>query len=815
MEGGTVRNRLTALLLALSAAFWLTTVVAVPAANAAGNCDVTVVDDAGKLGSTTKVQDAANTLANNIGAVVYVRTVTNTVTKLNDWANAQLAACPQWQNDKPKSGTVTFENAAKANLLVFAMSMAPNREVAIYYGGNWTPPLAATTGRTVNNAPQTQARRIQDDLMGARFKSGDFVGGFTAGMQEVGRVIDAYQHPVQPNQGGNNPPVVVNTQPTDYSGLWKVLSWIVALIALGFALYFGWVFYTRRKEERDAREEARQSALAQRDAATSLLGQLDGEQRPAVRDVEVGFLKDLGSDYASRATDLLGEIKRSQDAANSAFTQASSAAGSPDDTGLPVGVYSSMEGRYETAHQNAELAAQADKELHELYTRVRQQLDNVESEAAELGRQLDTIDTNAKSLQLTGIKVDSILDAISEARNGLMNATEMKGQPASLRLLDEAKKQVAAARSAHDTLVAARQQVTDDIASLQSRLDDYPALLQVARATFDRISPAYNQESWKPVKGNGTESERRASEAAEQLKSATQAGTQQDWEKALDRLNQGNKLMDEAEGLLTSIVELEKNLERAKTELPATIQRVKDAVAIATKYIGDFDDDIDDDLWANLKKAQELLAIAEAGLSEAQPRYLTNLKLALEAEQAVTHIHDQAVNEHEAMENLRQRAQSTLKAAKAEVSRAREFINDHKSDVNRSAKDALRDAESYLDTAKRATDPSQILAASQSATKEAGKAYKKAKQDFEDAEDERDRSYRSSTVVVGGRSDSGSPYGGSSWGSSSSGGGSSSSWGSSDSGGGSGSSFGGFDSGGGSSSSFGSSDSGGGSASGW
>ncbi|MFZ1458334.1 MAG: TPM domain-containing protein [Candidatus Saccharimonadales bacterium] len=767
-----LRRAALALLFFLSPIFMSET----SASAADDTCTQTVVDDGNLLGDQkAAVDQAANSLASKVGAVVFVRTNTN-AGPIDNWLKPFIASCKNWQSDGYKGGT-EFKDNARANILVFGVSTNPNGSL-IGWGGSYDGPM---TGANIRN-----------NVMNPQLKAGNYARGIIDGMNETGRVIDAYRHPIQ--RSGDTPasssPLTVAP---DSSGLWKILGWLIGLAGVGVALHLCWRLYSRiqkKRKDHKAFQAARQDAWMAHGMATGVLEQLAQDEHPPTSITKVKFLKELGGDYRSRASALAETIARSTEEARAIL------ATSPDPstvTSADTQTWRVLADRYSSASRSADQAVQTSGELHTLYAEALRRIGNVKDDAAELNKQLDAVEMDTKSLGIAGIKVDSILASVTQARTALMNATEMTGQPASLSLLEEARKCVITSQASYESLVSIRQLVSDGIVTLRSRLEGYDALLQAARQVFDeKIKLAYNPESWKPIKGNGVESQKRANQAAARLEAALAAATmdKQEWKTANDHLVQGSSLMDEAEGLLRSIHELEKNLERAKTELPLVIARVRDALTAIDSDINKYGGDIEDSLWNSLEGVRATLRRVRSSPSERQPRYLTNLKLALEAEEIITRIHEQVVMGHDAAEQRREHAQSALAAAKAEVSRAREYIDDHKSDVNRDAKEHLRGAMSQLAKAKTVTRPNDILAAAQSATRQASLAYKKARKDFEDAEDERDRSYRSSTVVVGGySSDNSTPYNPPGWGSPSPSGGGSDSGGF---GGGGGTDSGGF-----------------------
>lgn len=746
-----------------------------------------VVDSADLFGGgQTNVEQAAQELANTTGATVYVRTVNDAGASLDQWTADLLAACPTWQAPNANPGPVSFENTAKENLLLFALSVNP-RGVGIFYGGDWKPVLKG----------DGQAQRIQSNTMAPNFPE-NFAGGFVDGIEETSRVIYDYQHPSASDSGSGG-----GGEPIDLSGLWTIIKWLLLAIAVGVVGYFavtGWLQYDGHRR---ARNLARDNAKTQRNAATSLLFELQNGQRPSVRDAELAELSSFGDDTAKQARTLFDEVKKYLDRAASAYTKASSSDGDPDLSDLDAEIYDATARRYAAVVESAEKAKQADDKLHALYQDVDRALSQAGANAQIQLTTMDQLETTLSTLRASGVITAGIDSMVTTAKETLNKVAGAGRDASALKLLDQGREQAAAAVTAHDDLVANRAAALKGVTDLKASLDGFPALLHAAHDTYQRLQSNFNPKSSEAVTGNGSEAERCAHKATNLLAEATHAAAPdtQDWEEALKHLQKGASQMEEAESLLHSISELEVHLESAKTELPGVISRCRVAVAEAEEYIHAHDDDIDDDWWPKLDRAKAKLEEAEEALNQQQPRYLTTLKLALAAETAIGQIYANSVDEHTAAVQLRQQAKSSLKSAKAEISRAKEYIQDHRSDVESGAKSMLRSAQDRLQSAMSATDPSTVVRYAQQAIDEANAAYTKAKRNFDDAEDERRRARRrreeaeerrrQSSIVVGGGS-----YGGYS----SSGGGSSSSWGGFSGGGGSSSGFGGFSGGGGSSS---------------
>lgn len=214
-------------------------------------CNDLVVDEAGVLGGDPKLTASAHDLVNQ-GADVKVRTVRDMGTPTLDVYEKQMEqSCPSWQS--PDGGR-------KNNLLVFLVA-TQNRKVGMYYGSQWRPAL------------DNQWPRIQSEFMAPRFRDKDFAGGLTAGIEQAKQLIYVHAH-VQTASG----PVVVNTgPPTDYSGLWRVLGWLVVIVFVlgtGIGVY---VVIGHRKESEDEVKGAQQDAVLARQRAADALNRVSAK----------------------------------------------------------------------------------------------------------------------------------------------------------------------------------------------------------------------------------------------------------------------------------------------------------------------------------------------------------------------------------------------------------------------------------------------------------------------------------------------------------------------------------------------------------
>ena len=170
-------------------------------------------------------------------------------------------ACPSWR--APDGGR-------KNNLIVVIVSIK-DRKTGIYFGSQW-------------RALESQWPRVQSSLMAPRFREGDYAGGVSAGLLEIGHLIQ------DADVWKSGRPVVVQqaaTAPTDFSGLWTVF---LCIVLIGGGIFLVVIVIKELAQRRKAREEitgAQQSALiAQQEATDAILagsGREDEQYRNAVK----------------------------------------------------------------------------------------------------------------------------------------------------------------------------------------------------------------------------------------------------------------------------------------------------------------------------------------------------------------------------------------------------------------------------------------------------------------------------------------------------------------------------------------------------
>lgn len=733
----------------------------------AQNCDSLVVDEAGVFkGGIGSVEEAAQKLVNS-GADVRVRTVTTfgSAGNLDQYESRLEKSCSSWQDSN---------GVRKNNLIVLAISLR-ERKTGLYYGSQW------------NGALSGGWLRIQSDHMNPRFKSGDFVGGFVAGINEVNRMVDIYLHP-EPVQQTSPPVVIIQPQsqpsePVDLSGLWRVLGWLVSLGALAGLGFLLWQLKLRSEKRR----AAQQKAVLRKQAASSRVNELS-DSLSALEACITGLKGNVSDDDLNPVVSNLGKIKRLIDSAVLKYSDVDKSAGDPSRSRLSEAEYEATERSYDgvlKALDDANISLGVGEELVQNLKRMMAEIPSQIQEARSL---LDATSQEIGLADKKGFITGHLLDSVAKSREFIAEAEktlrEKNFSEASRHVSDSKKSSLSALEAARD-LPKRKEALERELSGLNSRVDNIKRSIIEGKTVFDRISDEYAQSSWKSVKGNGTEAVKRVNQSVEKIIAAEIKITMahQEWDKAEVLFKEIATDLDQAESLMRSIVSLEQNLQTARKDSQKEVDTADEDIKKARDYIHKYDDDIKESLESDLKKAEKDLAVAVSELKNDKPDYFDVVKYARLANEEADKILAEARSEHETAERLRQKAAGALRDAKSRVSKAKEYIEDHSGDVDSDAKTKLKKAKKVLEEAESTNDLNMLIVLS-------GQANDFGKDAFKLAEDDVSSAHKSSSYDWG-SSSSGSSYS------------SPSSDGSSDWGGGGGSSsfsFGGGGGGGGSSS---------------
>ncbi|MBI4433656.1 TPM domain-containing protein [Candidatus Uhrbacteria bacterium] len=722
---GRVHRRATLAMLGLIA---LLTGASVPAM--AEDCDTVVVDDARLFGDNTPAVESAARALMQRGATVRVRTVPTFggAGSLDHYEAAIERQCPSWQS--PGGGT-------RNSLLVFMIAVK-ERASGMYSGTQWkhvVGPHWAT---------------IQAQEMNPRFRDRDFVRGFAAGMQAVDRLIGQSQVAAAPVA---STPVQVNVQmpatvpsgpPADYSGLVSFFGWLLAIAVLGIIAYVVLAGRARRKRETEERQTAQSAASRQKKAVAGRIGELT-DSMPLLRarigtttqKVDAGLREVLERGYQEADAEFGG--------ASTSFADLANSAADPDRPGRTKQEYEAIAGEYRSILQKLD-------RLTGVMAQLKQDCERVDREVSELPKMMQAAEAAIgafteveRARTAEGWKTDAANSKAQEAAQQFAKAkTEQQAKrfTAAMTAAKAATAAAVAAKSMVDELPRRRDALAATLTTLAQRLTTTEQrITSEAKEAFLRIQKEFARPSWVDIAGNGSEAERRVDLALAALEAGNAAIdlAQQRWSDADARVAEAQKLLGEADGLISSITALEQRLRDAKVAAPKEIEVAAKDLARAKAYEREHDDDIDDAIKKDIRAAETNLAAAREELQKTQPNYLEVVAMASVVNGAADKILAFCRTQHDAAERQRQKAVQGVRDAAGAIGDARRYMDNHRSDVSRTARDALQNAEVELQRANVATDLVSRIQHAERAESEAKSAHNRAKRDFRDAENERER----------------------------------------------------------------------------
>lgn len=696
-------------------------------ADAAPNCDATVVDQANVLGpNSVDVQSAAQKLE-GLGADVRVRTYATIAptTTLDQYEPSQVQQCSSWRNPNGKR---------KDNLVEFMVSMSPRR-LAIYYGDSWVAPLR-------NNGTDAQ---IKSAVMTPLFKANNYSGGFAAGINATYDAISAYQHPAQNQEGSTT--VVDNRKPTDLTGLWWVLGVIAGALLLGVILFFGFRALAARRLEAEKRQEAegrrqaaRQRALSAKEAASAALHSLEESGRQAVLASKANTYGKIDHPDATAMSAAFTKMLSLRTKASTGFDNASTAASNPSTTDLTTGVYDQIATHYQDVLDAANQAVEAADEVDRLTASIESLMKSLPGDLATETDRLTALTSQLEGMQQEGFAVSELQHSAATVQENLAVAKSTGATLAAVDLVGRARKATSELERSAIALAARHDTIVANIAQANSEIDHLNNLVSQAREAFNQISAANPPSTWEAISGNGTEAQKRLTAAQGALGDVqTQADTSgRQWDQAESSLLQIGIAVEQAASLLNAILDLETHLANARQQAPAEIADAEADLAKALAYEHDNDDDVDDRHKAELRDAESLLTEAKAALAVDQPDYLKVVSLAQAANSAADNILAESLTEVEAADRIRRQATTSLGQAEAAVSKAVSYIENHDNDIQNAARSLLHEAASLLDGAHDTGNPSRVIELAQASVEKANRSYSSARSNFKTAEQQRE-----------------------------------------------------------------------------
>jgi uncharacterized membrane protein YgcG len=346
----------------------------------------------------------------------------------------------------------------------------------------------------------------------------------------------------------------------------------------------------------------------------------------------------------------------------------------------------------------------------------------------------------AAVLELQGYHVAAsrtALDQAQEALDAAAAALERDGAAAIAAPLGDVGPALELATARGRGLLALRAENDDRLLALGVRAGEVATQLEAARQAFD-IVDEFAESTWSDIRGNGSEAEASAAEAARLWQRAVSGNTlvAQEFIAAHEDLNAIEVQLARATDLAEAIVARLKDLEHARAIAKAELAAAAADIDAAQAYLGAHDVDVGQQPEQQLRQAAELLAQAETESTQAKPDWLALVRLAQAANAAADIAMTGALSEVEAMNKARAQAQHARQLAAAEVQRAERFCESHRGDISWDTTGALRQLQAQLQAAYRALNDAEGHAEG-----ERRAALERARNQFASVDSEADRVY--------------------------------------------------------------------------
>lgn len=760
----------------------------VPTSQAQSSCDQPVIDTASVFGDRLAQVQAATAELSQSGAQIRVRTVASyaPASSLDDYAQQLEQSCSSWRTDDGKR---------QPNLVVLLLAR-DDRRTGVYYGAQW------------NAALDERWTSIQTEAINPRFKSGDFAGGFVAGLQALGEAQAAT----------SGQPAADGTTTADPGSIGAGLgSCMASLAVVGMLISGGFGLRRRRKAQQQLAAARQRADEAKRAVVTPIVAM---PQQLADFKLRIELLgKQIAAADAAPLTATLATVQQLHEQTLLTFDRIGEFDPEQTKARLSITEYDALAQQYQQMLPQTEQMTSSASQLQDQIQRIEQTIEQMPQILRQGQTALEQARMEVAAIGATGFKVNvqqALLDqasaALAEARQAVTDKRFIRASEHAA----QAQTLITAAVEQAQALPALSQQLNADLERLAQRSTQAARLIPAGHETFRTISASYHPASWESIKQNGSTAERLYASSQQALTTARPAATmdRQEWTLAQEQVAQASAALQQIETLIDAIMARKTELEAAQADAPGLIATAHDERQVIEDELSQYRDDVPEQVWHSLRAAASDLATAERVLTEQQPNYLEVVELATRARTTTQAALQAARSAYQAAEEQRRQVKAALERAEHTIATADNYIASAQAKISSAAKLDLKQARTQLSKAQRSDDLVAQLEYATKAQAEADSAYARAQGDVADAEEKR-RAAAAAVIATtstssswsssssSDSSSSGSSSGGSSsWDSSS---GSSSSWDSSSGGSSS------WDSGG----SSGSSSNGGGGSSSW
>ena len=518
-------------------------------------CGQQIDDQANVFGAKApQVQAAVDKLVSDTGADVHVFTVSSmgAASSFEKYVHHVINTCPAWQG---------VDGGVKSNLIVVAVALK-ERKTAIIFGSEW------------KSALDSQHQRIQSSNINSRFKSGDFAGGFIAGLSEIDRVAVAFLHPTTSTQSAPLPIASPDTRPVsttnfDFSGLGKFLLLCMLILSAIFVLFVLYRLFTELKKNRDARNLAQQKAIRAREKITERY--LSSEMAVGEVGAELFSLQHVVSVAdAARANEFFSQAELACKEGMASHLRLLQTSGDPGKPGLTVAQYDDMCREY--------------KEVEEVFVRMDGLLESAMTEVKKIQRVVESAEATVKaseaaivetekivsSAKADGLDVPSAEKAIKKARESFREALEFLDQKQYGELITKLKVATDAVNRA-DNIVASILQKKADLHKSLDRLGEIigsaPEVFKQAGQTLVTVKEKFNILDYNLAFEYFDKARKLATSAEEKWGNCKFLVSVQHWDSALATVEEVEKLLTEMHTTCEAIGQLPATLAKLEAEL--------------------------------------------------------------------------------------------------------------------------------------------------------------------------------------------------------------------------------------------------------
>ena len=278
-----------------------------------------------------------------------------------------------------------------------------------------------------------------------------------------------------------------------------------------------------------------------------------------------------------------------------------------------------------------------------------------------------------------------------------------QGVAAALPLIEQAEQVRAAGVQRSGGLPALHQANQQRLERLRPALERLHGTIAEGKRAFDRVDE-FAESTWSDIRGNGSEAEQAAEDAAGLIDEATHGNSieVQGFIDAAADLDMVEERIAYAQTLIDTIIQRLKDLEAARNAARAEIAAAQADIDAGWAFIRSNDADIGKAPEEQLARAATALQTAQNELNNQRPDWLLVVRQAQEANRLADEALAGARDEFAAMESLRDKTARARQVAAAELQKTIQFATLHQGDLGNDAQRRLSELQAELQAADAA-----------------------------------------------------------------------------------------------------------------